>query len=131
MTARVDMLCIDADDDWDEILSLAEHSPYSRIPVYEGSADNIIGVLVLNHFLKTLTEEDRPELRSLLMKPCFIYKTTTLPPVLKEPKTAKQHLAVVAQQTQIARERAAPWVSSRWKTFLNSSSERSGTRPIP
>ncbi len=98
MTARVDMLCIDADDNWDEILSLAEHSPYSRIPVYEGSADNIIGVLVLNHFLKTLTEEDRPELRSLLMKPCFIYKTTKLPAVLKELKKAKQHLAIVTDE---------------------------------
>ena len=48
LTPRVDMLAIDIDDSMDAIIELALGSPYSRIPVYEDSIDNIIGVLYLN-----------------------------------------------------------------------------------
>ena len=75
MTARVDVLAIDIDDDWDDILETVKGSPYSRIPVYEGSIDNIIGILYLNHFFKALVDSERPDLRPLLMEPCFVYKT--------------------------------------------------------
>ena len=43
MTARVDMVAIDIDDDWDEIVRIINDSSYSRLPVYSGSVDNIIG----------------------------------------------------------------------------------------
>lgn len=43
MTARVDMVAIDIDDDWDEILRVIDESTYSRLPVYSDSVDNIIG----------------------------------------------------------------------------------------
>ena len=96
MTARVDVYAIDIEDDWDEILRLVEESPYSRLPVYEGSIDNIIGVLYLNHFLKAMTEDGHTDIRSLLMPPCFVYKTMKLPAVLGQLRKARQHLAVVA-----------------------------------
>ncbi len=98
MTARVDMTSIDIDDKWEDILSLIEEAPYSRIPVYEDSIDNIIGVLYLNHFLKALTDGDRVNIRSLLMPPCYVYKTTKLPAVLNQLRRAKQHLAVVTDE---------------------------------
>ena len=43
MTARVDMVAIDIDDDWDEIVRIINDSSYSRLPVYSGSVDNISG----------------------------------------------------------------------------------------
>jgi Hemolysins and related proteins containing CBS domains len=98
MTARVDVLAIDIDDDWDEILSTIEDSPYSRLPVYENDKDNIIGVLYLNHFLKALTDDARTDIRSLLMPPIYIYKTTKLPDVLNKLRKAKQHLAIVSDE---------------------------------
>ena len=98
MTARVDMEAIDIDDDWDEILRFVDECSYSRIPVYEDSVDNIIGVLYLNHLLKALTDEEKPEIRSLLMPPCYVYKTMKLPAVLSELKRAKQHLAIVTDE---------------------------------
>ena len=69
MTARVDVCAIDIEDDWDDIMSVIEEATYSRIPVYEGSIDNIIGVLYLNHFLKAMTDNGRADIRKLLMKP--------------------------------------------------------------
>ncbi len=98
MTARVDMLAIDIDDDWDEIVRTIEDSTFSRIPVYEDSVDNIIGILYLNHFFKAMLGGGSVDLRSQLMKPCFIYKTVKLPSVLEELRRAKMHLAVVTDE---------------------------------
>ncbi len=97
MTARVDVKAIDIEDSWEDILVMAEESSFSRLPVYEGSIDNIIGILYLNHFLKALTEGQQ-ELRSLLMKPCYVYKTMKLPAVMAQLRHAKQHLAVVCDE---------------------------------
>ncbi len=98
MTARVDMEAIDIDDDWDDILRTIEEAPFSRLPVYEDSVDNVIGVLYLNHFLKALTEEERVDIRQLLMPPCYVYKTMKLPAVLSQLKKARQHLAIVSDE---------------------------------
>lgn len=98
MTARVDVCAIDIEDDWDDILSIIEEAPYSRLPVYEDSVDNIIGVLYLNHFLKALSDGDRVDIRKLLMPPCYVYKTMKLPAVLNQLRRAKQHLAVVTDE---------------------------------
>jgi len=98
MTSRVDMVAIDIEDDWDEITAAIESSEYSRIPVYEDSADNIIGILHVNHFYKALIDTEKPDLRSLLFKPCYVYKTLKLPEVLRELKLRKMHLAIVTDE---------------------------------
>ena len=98
MTARVDVCAIDIDDDWDEILRIIEDAPYSRIPVYENSIDNVIGVLYLNHFLKAMTGSEKVDIRKMLMRPCFVYKTMKLPVVLGRLRRAKQHLAIVTDE---------------------------------
>lgn len=106
MTARVDMVAIDVDDDWSEILATVETTPYSRLPVYEDSVDNIIGFLYLNRFyravLDDVVEADAApapvDLRSMLIEPCFVYKTMKLPSVLAELRRQKKHLAVVTDE---------------------------------
>lgn len=98
MTARVDIVAIDVEDSLPEIRRIARESNYSRIPVYEGSIDNIIGILTLNHFLRILTEETDPDIRTLLLKPCFVYKTTPLPTVLSTMRKSRQHLAIVTDE---------------------------------
>ena len=98
MTARVDVCAIDIEDDWDEIVAAVEEAPFSRLPVYEGGIDNVIGVLYLNHFLKALTDGGDVDIRSLLMKPCYVYKTMKLPAVLNLLRKAKQHLAIVTDE---------------------------------
>ncbi len=106
MTARVDMTAIDIDDDWEEIRELLNTTPYSRIPVYADSVDNIIGVLYLNRFfrgeldevIRTGAVQPPKDLRAALMEPCFVYKTTKLPVVLEQLKKEKKHLAVVTDE---------------------------------
>lgn len=102
MTSRVDMQAIDIDDPIKEILRFIEKTPYTRIPVYEDSVDNVIGVLHLNKLLKVLTDEGKDlkkaDLRELCLPPCFVYKTMSLPIVLKRMREAGQHLAIVTDE---------------------------------
>lgn len=98
MTARVDMTAIDIDDDWEDILAAVNDAPYSRLPVYEGDTDNIIGVLHQNALLRARLGEEPVDLRSLLAEPCWIYKTVKLPAVLEELKRRKTHLAIVTDE---------------------------------
>ena len=98
MTARVDVQAIDIEDDWEDILAIIEDAPFTRLPVYEGSIDNIIGILYLNHFLKALADNGYADIRKLLMPPCYVYKTMKLPAVLSQLRKAKQHLAVVTDE---------------------------------
>ena len=99
MTSRVDVEAIDIDDDREDILAvIMEDTAFSRIPVYEESIDNIIGILYLNHFLKAYTESEDVDIRSLLMKPLYVYKTTKLTSVLDQLRAEKQHMAIVCDE---------------------------------
>ena len=98
ITPRVDVLAFDIEDDMDQLMELVETSPYSRIPVYENTIDNVIGVLYLNHLLKKLVDSPKVDVRELLMTPCFVHKTMTLPAVLAELKRQQTHLAVVTDE---------------------------------
>ena len=98
MTARVDVNAIDIDDSIDEIIDRIDELQYSRIPVYQDGIDNVIGVLYVNHLLKALTDEVEPDIRELLMPPCYVYKTMKLPAVLSSLRKAKQHLAIVTDE---------------------------------
>ena len=98
MTARVDITAVDVKTDWRELYAALCEASFSRVPVYEGSIDNIIGVLFLNRFFKALAENETVELRALLMPPCFVYKATKLPAVLEQLRRARQHLAVVTDE---------------------------------
>lgn len=109
MTARVDVCAIDIEDSWKDIKATIDSSIYSRLPVYEGTIDNVVGILHLNKLFKTLAnieeqgkaidEEEAPiDIRTLLMPPCYVYKTMKLPKVLNQLKGAKQHLAIVTDE---------------------------------
>jgi putative hemolysin len=109
MTARVDVVALDIEDSWPEMKKIIDESSYSRLPVYEGTIDNVIGILHLNRLFKALAtieengipiDGDEPpfDIRTLLMSPCYVYKTMKLPKVLNQFKTAKQHLAIVTDE---------------------------------
>ena len=99
MTPRIDMTAIDIDDDKSDIAELlADSTQYSRLPVYEGSIDNIIGVLSLSRYYKATLTKKNPDLRSLMMKPCRLYKTMKLPAALAKLREAQMHLAIVIDE---------------------------------
>lgn len=102
MTARINMVDIDIDDNLSVTEKIIDESRYSRIPVYEDDIDNIIGILYLNHYYKKLAEYDgdvsQIDIRSLLMKPKLIHKTMKLPAALAMMREEKVHLAIVIDE---------------------------------
>ena len=101
ITPRVDMVTIDIEDSFGEILETANDSGYTRIPVYEDTVDNIIGILHLNHFYKMLAEKpDGFDIRDILMPVNFVHKTMPLDDVLKEMKRRQCHMVIVTDDIE-------------------------------
>ena len=99
MTPRIDMTALDIDSDEEKINAmLLDNAQYSRLPVYEESIDNIIGVLSLTRYYKATLDSEKPDIRALLMKPCRLHKTMKLPAALAKLRDTKMHLAVVIDE---------------------------------
>lgn len=98
VTPRVDMDAIDIRDPYEVNIKKLEETSYSRIPVFEDTPDNIIGILHLNHFYKALVDKEKVNIRSLLLPVTEVHKTMPLPDVLEKMKTAKTHMVVVLDE---------------------------------
>ena len=96
LTPRVDLVAIDIGDSREEILSQIKSQNHSRLPVYEGSVDNIIGILQIRKFIKAwLREGEALELRSLLDEPFFIHQSTNIDELLPLMSRRRMNMAVV------------------------------------
>ena len=99
MTPRIDMTALDIDDDEEKIQALlSDTAQFSRLPVYEDSIDNIIGILSLSRYYKATLDQEKPDIRSLLLKPCKLHKTMKLPAALAKMREVKMHLAIVIDE---------------------------------
>ena len=97
MTPRVDVTVIDIDDTPEEIHDLIIRERYSRIPVYEGEIDNIIGILHTRDYLEKVIDGEA-DIRSLLSPAHFIYKNQKLSDILNDFRANKLHIAIVTDE---------------------------------
>ena len=95
VTHRVEMTALDISDPVEELIETALNCEYSRIPVYEDTIDNIIGILPVNQLLKELLDTPIPDIRALLQEPVFVPQTRELPELLEQMRRSKFHMAVV------------------------------------
>ncbi|MBE6787616.1 MAG: HlyC/CorC family transporter [Ruminococcaceae bacterium] len=98
ITHRVDMDAIDIHDPYEVNVRKCEETTYTRLPVYEDTTDNIIGILHLNHFYKKLVEKNKVNIRELLLPVTFVHKTMPLPDVLEKMKENKCHMVIVLDE---------------------------------
>ena len=99
MTPRIDLTALDINDEEEEINSLlSDMTQFSRLPVYEDSIDNIVGILSVTRYYKASLDDERHDLRSMLLKPCKLHKTMKLPAALAKLREAKMHLAIVIDE---------------------------------
>ena len=99
MTPRIDVTAIDVDDEKEKIVALlSDTTQFSRLPVYEDSIDNIVGILSLTRYYKATLDEANPDIRSMMLKPCKLHKTMKLPAALTKLREAKMHLAIVIDE---------------------------------
>ena len=99
MTPRVDIFAISKDEDINELIKDKEFFKYSRVPVYEDTIDNIIGILPIKALAKKILAGDKDiDIMSLCYKPLIVPRNHQILDVLKEFKAKKVHVAVVIDE---------------------------------
>ncbi len=96
LTPRVDVVAININDDSAAILQQIRSQNHSRLPVYEGSKDNIIGILRIRRYIQAyLKLGDQLDLRTLLDKPIFVTESAAVDELLPIMSRERQNMAVV------------------------------------
>lgn len=99
MTPRVDVFAIDVADDIQSIIADEEFFVHSRIPVYEDSIDNIIGILPVKKLAKLVfAGAENIDIKTLLYKPIVIPRNRQVLDLLEEFKKSKTHIAVIIDE---------------------------------
>ncbi len=97
MKARVDVFAIDIETSFEEVMENIREWGYSRIPVYEDSLDNVVGVLYIKDLLNHINEKDfdwTKKLRSAV----FVPEGKKINDLLQEFRAKKIHIAIVADE---------------------------------
>jgi CBS domain containing-hemolysin-like protein len=96
LTPRVDLVAVDISNSLENILGVIKSTNHSRLPVYEGSIDNIIGVLQIRKFIKAyLRQGERLDIRPMLDEVFFIHQSTNIDELLPVMSKRKLNMAVV------------------------------------
>ena len=104
MTPVEDMVGIDIDASAEEICEIIKNSNHSRLPVYQGSRDNIIGVLQIRKYMrKYLKSHTYPSIRRLMDKVYFVGKNIRIDELLERLSRRKLNMAVIGGKDGKAR----------------------------
>ncbi len=97
MTPRVDVLSIEEETEFKEVIQQILDSGYSRIPVHKENFDNISGILYTKDLLPHL-KEDKFDWKSIIRKPFFVPENKKIDDLLREFQTKKIHVAIVVDE---------------------------------
>lgn len=98
MKPRIDIVAVEINEKYSAVKEHIIKSGYSRIPVYEESADNIKGVLYVKDLIPYIHNDDSFEWVSLLRKPYYIPAHKKINDLLEEFQATKIHLAIVVDE---------------------------------
>jgi CBS domain containing-hemolysin-like protein len=101
MTPRTDMHMIPLDTPWDQLLADVIESGHTRIPVFDKTRDDIVGILYSKDLLPELATgdpESRTPVRELVRKPLFVPETKPVPDLLEMFQQLRTHIAVVLDE---------------------------------
>ena len=98
ITPRVDIEALDIRDPYEVNIKKILETTYSRLPVYEDTPDNIIGILYMNRVYKELVDNLQISIRKLLIPAVMVHKTMPLDDVLEKMKETKCHMVVVLDE---------------------------------
>ena len=100
MVPRVDVVGVERDTPWSEVVDRIRSSQHSRIPVYDETIDEIVGVLFAKDLLGAIVDDVEPadEWTSLIRPASFIPPSRRIADLLRDFKSSRQHIAVVADE---------------------------------
>lgn len=101
MTHRTDIAALPIDSTLEEVINFFNSEKYSRIPVYEDSIDNIIGIMHSKYLLQFLSENSNKEifsLKDIIRQPYFVPASKRTDELFQELKQSKNHFAVIIDE---------------------------------
>ena len=99
MVPRIDIVAVDTDATVEEVMALIMEHGYSRIPLYEGTIDNVVGVLYAKDFLRYLARGAHPpSLKDIARPPYFIPESKKVDELLAEMRLNRVHMAIVVDE---------------------------------
>jgi len=98
MVPRTRMVAIDRDAPQEELFRIVTENPFSRMPVYEGSIDNVVGVLLVREIIQDLRNARAISLDRYSKPVFFVPEGMKISRLLKEMQRRRTHLAVVVDE---------------------------------
>jgi putative hemolysin len=99
MTPRVDVVMIDDTSTLENTINIFNETGFSRIPVYHGQIDNVVGLLnVKDVFAAVFRHRKDLTIKSLMYEPYFVPESKKIDELLKELQSKKVHMAVVLDE---------------------------------
>ncbi|MCT8139403.1 HlyC/CorC family transporter [Anaerobacillus sp. CMMVII] len=98
LTPRPDVIAVAVDSTIEEIKDIFIQEKYSRMPVYEGTIDNIIGIISHRDFFEQYVNHQTFDLSVILRKPYFVISSVKISNLLRELQKSKVHLAIVLDE---------------------------------
>jgi len=98
MTSRLDMVTLDNRTSFKDVLKCIVENAYSRIPIYQGTADNIKGILYIKDLLPHLKKGDNFRWQSLVRPAYFVPETKMIDDLLHEFQQNRVHIAIVVDE---------------------------------
>jgi len=100
MIPRVDIVAVEASTELKPLIKIICEAGHSRVPVYEETIDNLIGILYVKDLLKLIVDRSKKkfQLKKMLHEPFFVPETMPLDELLLEFKLRKLHIAVVIDE---------------------------------
>ena len=97
MIPRIDMTCISIDSTFDEIVELFRKDKYTRLPVYETSVDNVIGIINVKDLL--LCEDKKNfSVQNILRKPYYTYEYKKISELMEELKKTSNNFTIIVDE---------------------------------
>lgn len=100
MIPKNEIIGIDLEEEWEDIVTQLKNISYTRVPVYRNSIDNVVGFLHLRKFILKILDKDleREDLEKVIREPYFIPEGTHLKKLLFEFQEKKRRLSLVVDE---------------------------------
>lgn len=98
MTSRQDIVGLDIQSNYTEVISCIVENNYSRIPIYQNNGDNIRGILYIKDLLPHLSKPSNFRWQSLMRPPYFVPETKKIDELMREFQENKIHIAIVVDE---------------------------------
>lgn len=97
MVPRIDMTFADVNSSYDELIQIFKEDKYTRLPIYEDTTDNVVGILNMKDLL-LCDDKEHFSVRDIMRKPYFTYEHKHISELMMELKKSSVSLAIVLDE---------------------------------